>query len=155
VYTCSHVYQSLSPLHLTEISEKGEIVYSKVDQENLHKLEAHVEEMASADQISGSVNVQKIQDDVVKLWNVVMSQPEISEEQKGRIEALYAAASPPCDCSCPSKQRWQRSCPGPSAKRQMKTRQILHRNAYQLQGCAGHGRGLCVTHAARITNWMG
>jgi fatty acid synthase subunit alpha len=53
------------------------------------KLEAYVEEMASADQISGSVNIQKIQDDVVKLWNVVKSQPEISEEQKNRIKALY------------------------------------------------------------------
>ena len=45
--------------------------------------------MASADQISGSVNIQKVQDDVVKLWNVVKSQPEISEEQKNRIKALY------------------------------------------------------------------
>ncbi len=45
--------------------------------------------MASADHISGSVNIQKIQGDVVKLWNVVKSQPEISEEQKNRIKALY------------------------------------------------------------------
>jgi len=45
--------------------------------------------MASADHISGLVNIQKIQDDVVKLWNVVKSQPEISEEQKNRIKALY------------------------------------------------------------------
>ena len=55
----------------------------------MRKLEAYVEEMASPDQISGSVNIQKIQDDVVKLWNVVKSQPEISEEQKNRIKALY------------------------------------------------------------------
>lgn len=33
--------------------------------------------------------MQKIQDDVLKLWNVVKSQPEISEEQKNRIKALY------------------------------------------------------------------
>lgn len=44
--------------------------------------------MASADQISGSVNIQKIQDAVVKLWYVVKSQPEISEEQKHRNKAL-------------------------------------------------------------------
>ena len=62
---------------------------SEVNRENVRKLEAYVEEMASADQISGSVNIQKIQDDVVKLWNVVKSQPEISEEQKNRIKALY------------------------------------------------------------------
>jgi len=37
----------------------------------------------------GSVNIQKIQDDVVKLWNIVKSQPEISEEQKNGIKALY------------------------------------------------------------------
>ncbi|KAI0264369.1 fatty acid synthase [Gloeopeniophorella convolvens] len=73
----------------TEITEKGEIVYSEVNRENVRKLEAYVEEMANADQISGSVNIQKIQDDVVKLWNVVKSQPEISEEQKNRIKALY------------------------------------------------------------------
>jgi fatty acid synthase subunit alpha, fungi type len=73
----------------TEITEKGDIVYSEVNRENVRKLEAYVEEMASADQISGSVNIQKIQDDVVKLWNVVKSQPEISEEQKNRIKALY------------------------------------------------------------------
>jgi 3-oxoacyl-ACP reductase-like protein len=66
----------------TEINEKGEIVYSEVNRENVRKLEAYVEEMASADHISGSANIQKIQDDVVKLWNVVKSQPEISEETK-------------------------------------------------------------------------
>jgi fatty acid synthase subunit alpha, fungi type len=55
----------------------------------VHKLDTCVEEMCSADQISGSVNIQKIQDDVVKLWNVVKSRPEISEKQKNRIKALY------------------------------------------------------------------
>ncbi len=64
-------------------------MYSEVNRENVRKLEAYVEEMTSADQISGSVNIQKIQDDVVKLWSVVKSQPEISEEQKNRIKALY------------------------------------------------------------------
>ncbi|KAI0268911.1 hypothetical protein BGY98DRAFT_326903 [Russula aff. rugulosa BPL654] len=36
--------------------------------------------------------MQKIQDDIIKLWNVVKSQPEISEEQKNRIKALYDGA---------------------------------------------------------------
>jgi hypothetical protein len=58
----------------------------------VRKLEAYVEEMASADQIFGSANIQKIQHDVVKLWNIVKSQPEISEEQKNRIKALYDGA---------------------------------------------------------------
>ena len=35
------------------------------------------------------MNMQKIQDDVLKLWNVVKSQPEIGEEQKNKIKALY------------------------------------------------------------------
>ncbi|KAH9957127.1 hypothetical protein BC827DRAFT_1157441 [Russula dissimulans] len=73
----------------TEISEKGEIVCSEVNREKLHKLEAYVEEMCSADQISGSVKILKIQDDVVKPWNVVKSRPEMSEEEKNRIKALY------------------------------------------------------------------
>jgi hypothetical protein len=35
----------------------------------------HVEEIASTDQISSSVNIQKIQDDVVKLWDIVKAHP--------------------------------------------------------------------------------
>ncbi|KAI0915311.1 hypothetical protein AcV5_003816 [Taiwanofungus camphoratus] len=73
----------------TEVTAKGDIVYSKVVRENVRKLEAYVEEMASGDTISSPTNIQKIQDDVLKLWNVVKSQPEISEEQKNRIKALY------------------------------------------------------------------
>ncbi|RPD59601.1 fatty acid synthase [Lentinus tigrinus ALCF2SS1-6] len=72
----------------TEVTEKGDIVYKEVVRENVRKLEAYVEEMASGDTIA-STNVQKIQEDVLKLWNVVKSQPEISEEQKNRIKALY------------------------------------------------------------------
>lgn len=89
VTSSEHLLVTFPTAPKTEITEKGEIVYSEVNRENVRKLEAYVEEMASADQISGSVNIQKIQDDVVKLWNVVKSQPEISEEQKNRIKALY------------------------------------------------------------------
>src|ERR1700723_4192075 len=49
----------------------------------------YVEEMASGDTVSGTVNIQKVQDDVLKLWSVVKSQPGISQEQKNRIKALY------------------------------------------------------------------
>lgn len=73
----------------TEVTAKGDIVYSEVIRENVRKLEAYVEEMASGDTITAPTNIQKIQDDVLKLWNVVKSQPEISEEQKNRIKALY------------------------------------------------------------------
>jgi fatty acid synthase subunit beta len=73
----------------TEVTAKGDIVYSEVVRENVCKLEAYVEEMASGDTISGSVNIQKFQDEVLKLWTVVKSQPGISQEQKNRIKALY------------------------------------------------------------------
>ena len=56
--------------------------------ENVRKLEAYVEEMASGDTIS-TVNIQKVQEDVLKLWTVVKSQPGISQDQKNRIKALY------------------------------------------------------------------
>ncbi|KAF8638240.1 hypothetical protein AX17_002262 [Amanita inopinata Kibby_2008] len=73
----------------TEVTEKGEIIYSEVVREGVRKLEAYVEEMASGDTVSGAVNIQKVQDDVLRLWNVVKSQPGISQEQKNRIKALY------------------------------------------------------------------
>jgi fatty acid synthase subunit alpha len=73
----------------TEVTAKGEIIYSEIVRENVRKLEAYVEEMASTDNVTNAVNMQKIQDDVLKLWNVVKTQPEISEEQKSRIKALY------------------------------------------------------------------
>ncbi|KAG5646963.1 hypothetical protein DXG03_001686 [Asterophora parasitica] len=73
----------------TEVTAKGDIVYSEVVRENVRKLEAYVEEMASGDTVSGAVNIQKVQDDVLKLWTLVKSQPGISQEQKNRIKALY------------------------------------------------------------------
>src|SRR6202021_2333322 len=73
----------------TEVTDKGDIVYSEVVRENVLKLEAYVQEVASGDTVSGSVNIQKVQDDVLKLWTVVKSQPGISQEQKNRIRALY------------------------------------------------------------------
>ncbi|KAL4066936.1 hypothetical protein J3A83DRAFT_4165578 [Scleroderma citrinum] len=72
----------------TEVTAKGDIVYTEVMRENVRKLEAYVEEMASGDTIS-TVNIQKVQDDVLKLWTVVKSQPGISQDQKNRIKALY------------------------------------------------------------------
>ncbi|KAI6168120.1 hypothetical protein EDD17DRAFT_746406 [Pisolithus thermaeus] len=72
----------------TEVTAKGDVVYSEVVRENVRKLEAYVEEMASGDTIS-TVNIQKVQEDVLKLWTVVKSQPGISQDQKNRIKALY------------------------------------------------------------------
>ncbi|KEP44952.1 fatty acid synthase subunit alpha [Rhizoctonia solani 123E] len=52
----------------TEVNEKGDIIYSEVVREGVPKLEVYVEEI---------------------LWNIVKSQPEISQEQKSRIKSLY------------------------------------------------------------------
>lgn len=57
--------------------------------ENVRKLEAYVEEMARSNTVSGSVNIQKVQDDVMKLWTIVKSQLEITQDQKNRIKSLY------------------------------------------------------------------
>ncbi|KAK7463431.1 fatty acid synthase alpha subunit Lsd1 [Stygiomarasmius scandens] len=73
----------------TEVTSKGDIVYTEVIRENVRKLEAYVEEMASSEPVSGQVNIEKVQDDVLKLWTIVKAQPEISEDQKNRIKALY------------------------------------------------------------------
>ena len=70
----------------TEVTDKGDIVYREVVRENVRKLEAYVEEMASGDHIPGTFNMQ---DDVFKLWNVLKSQPEISQDHKSKIKALY------------------------------------------------------------------
>ena len=72
----------------TEVTEKGEIEYSVVVRKNVHKLEAYVEEMANSDTVSRAVNIQKVQDDVLKLWSVVKALPEITNDQKNCIKAL-------------------------------------------------------------------
>ncbi|KAI0918227.1 hypothetical protein AcV7_007029 [Taiwanofungus camphoratus] len=104
----------------TEVTAKGDIVYSKVVRENVRKLEAYVEEMASSDTISSPTNIQKIQDDVLKLWNVVKSQPEISEEQKNCIKALYEGV-----VRTLRKRPESRPCPGAPRTRRSSS-QFLH-----------------------------
>ena len=73
----------------TVVTEKGEIKYSEVVRKKVRKLEAYVEEMASGDNVSGNVNIQKLRDDVLKLWALVKPLPEISNDQKNRIRVLY------------------------------------------------------------------
>jgi fatty acid synthase subunit beta len=57
----------------TEVTAKGDIVYSEAVRENIRILEAYVKEMASGDTTSGTVNIQKAQDDVLELWTVAKS----------------------------------------------------------------------------------
>ena len=44
----------------TEVTAKGDIVYLEVVCENVWKLEAYVEEMASGDTIPSNINIQKV-----------------------------------------------------------------------------------------------
>lgn len=73
----------------TEVTAKGDIVYSEVVREKVRKLEAYVEEMANGGAVSETVNVQKLQDDVSKLWTIVSALPEVGDEQRNRIKSLY------------------------------------------------------------------
>ena len=63
-------------------------MYKEVVREDMRKLEAYIEQMASGDSVPNIIT-QKIQDDVLNLWNVVKRQPRISNEQKNKIKALY------------------------------------------------------------------
>jgi len=67
----------------TEVTAQGDIV------EGVRKLEVYVEEMATGGPPPTAVNIDKVQEDVLKLWNVVKSQAEISQEQNNCIKALY------------------------------------------------------------------
>lgn len=68
-----------------EVSAPGDIIYSEVNHEGVRKLEAYLEEMASGTSVPDNVNIQKVQDDVLKLWNVVKSQPGIGQDQKNNV----------------------------------------------------------------------
>ncbi|KAJ3495490.1 hypothetical protein NMY22_g19933 [Coprinellus aureogranulatus] len=73
----------------TEVTAKGDIVYAEVVRERVGKLGAYVEEMAGGGAVAESVNIQKVQDDVSKLWTIVNSLPEVNDDQRNRIKALY------------------------------------------------------------------
>ena len=97
----------------TEVKANGDIVYTEVVREKVRKLEAYVEEMASGDTVSGTVNIQEVQDDVLKLWGVLKSQSGISQEQENCIKALYVGVvrslrkgpDPPRDRNVPRSRR--------------------------------------------------
>ncbi|TIC66451.1 hypothetical protein E3Q02_01872 [Wallemia mellicola] len=74
----------------TEVTAKGDIVYSEINREDVRKLEHYVKEMAAGGKISTqNVNLDKVQSDVEKLYELVKSQPQISETHKTSIKSLY------------------------------------------------------------------
>ena len=75
-----------------EISKNGDIILTEVVREGVRKLEAYAEEMSSTNAVDALMNVDKVHASVLKLWNVVQSQPGITEEQVSRIKDLYDSA---------------------------------------------------------------
>ncbi|OXG24315.1 fatty acid synthase subunit alpha [Cryptococcus neoformans Ze90-1] len=74
----------------TEISAKGDIIYSEVSRQNVRKLESYVKEMASGGEVEPAVNLEKVQSDIEKLWDLVNSQPSITAAQKSAIKSMYS-----------------------------------------------------------------
>ena len=72
----------------TEVTKKGKIKYSEVVHKNVVNLKP-MSRRWPVGTLSGAVNIQKVQDDVLELWSVVKALPEISSDQKNRIESLY------------------------------------------------------------------
>jgi fatty acid synthase subunit alpha, fungi type/fatty acid synthase subunit beta, fungi type len=54
-----------------EVTPVGDIIYTEVVCENVHKLEACVKEMVMGGAMPSVVNIQKVQDDILKLWKVI------------------------------------------------------------------------------------
>ncbi|RSH78623.1 3-oxoacyl-[acyl-carrier-protein] synthase [Apiotrichum porosum] len=57
--------------------------------ENVRKLESYVTEMASGGEVQPSVNLEKVQSDIDKLWELVNAQPSITPAQKAAIKSMY------------------------------------------------------------------
>jgi len=79
-----------------EINEKGDIIVTEVVREGVKKPEAYVDEMSSSDAVNAPISADKIHTSVLKLLNVVQSQPGIGEGQVSRIKDLYdSVVNPP------------------------------------------------------------
>lgn len=48
----------------TEVTAKGDIVYTEIVRKNVRKLESYVKEMASGGEVEPSVNLEKVQSDI-------------------------------------------------------------------------------------------
>jgi len=73
----------------TTVGPKGEIVYAEVNRAGVSKLEKYVAEMAAGSKFEHAVNLDKVQDHVEKLYRLIKSQPQISQEHMQSIRSLY------------------------------------------------------------------
>lgn len=75
----------------TSISAKGDIIVEEVNREGVSRLEKYVAEMAAGSKVTvQSVNLDKVQEQVEKLYKLVKSQPQISKQHMTSIKSLYA-----------------------------------------------------------------
>ncbi|KWU43709.1 hypothetical protein RHOSPDRAFT_19103 [Rhodotorula sp. JG-1b] len=74
----------------TTVTVKGEILSEEVNRPGVSRLEKYVAEMAAGSKVTvQSVNLDKVQDQVEKLYKLVKSQPQISKTHMQSIKSLY------------------------------------------------------------------
>ncbi|KAK4046934.1 fatty acid synthase alpha subunit Lsd1 [Microbotryomycetes sp. JL201] len=74
----------------TSISAKGDLVYEEVNRAGVSRLEKYVAEMAAGSKITvPSVNLDKVQDHIEKLYKLIKLQPQISKQHMQSIRSLY------------------------------------------------------------------
>ena len=110
------------------------------------KLEAYVKEMASGDAVSGAVNIQKVQDVVLKLWSVVKALAEISSDQKNHFKSLYEGVVH--SLNNPD------SNPGPIFCSRRSSSQFLERRSLMSPNRRWSARRKLWVELARICSWL-
>ncbi|SGZ13233.1 BQ5605_C028g10557 [Microbotryum silenes-dioicae] len=74
----------------TTISAKGDILTEEVNRPGVSRLEKYVAEMAAGSKITvPSVNLDKVQDHIEKIYRLIKSQPQISKAHMQSIRSLY------------------------------------------------------------------
>ncbi|BGP33270.1 fatty acid synthase alpha subunit Lsd1 [Rhodotorula toruloides] len=75
----------------TTVTVKGDIIAEEVNRPGVSRLEKYVAEMAAGSKVTvASVNLDKVQEQVEKLYKLVKSQPQISKQHMTSIKSLYA-----------------------------------------------------------------
>lgn len=57
----------------TEVTAKGDIIYTEIIRQNVRKLESYVKEMASGGEVEPFVNLDKVQSDIGTSSNLTLS----------------------------------------------------------------------------------
>jgi fatty acid synthase subunit beta len=93
----------------TSISEKGDIQYSEVNRPGVRKLESYVKEMAAGSKVAYRLNMEKVQQDIANLYEMVKQQPNMSAAGKDHIKSLYdevlKSFNAGADAGCTTKNR--------------------------------------------------